>query len=250
MATLSEINLVNSDSLTHPIGEIARRFGKLLEECDPVRPPVAFVGDHALDSLGAAAWLAQTGTDGLVVPRERLSTDVRAELLSAGFQIVELTERTSAVAQTRPSPVNGRISLLTSGTTGKPRLIRHTWKSLFTTSRIRNPKPLNWLLTYQAGTYAWYQIVTMALFVPSQSVTLCSIRDPLEMMETALRHGVTAISATPTFWRMVLLQFSAETLRGLELQQITLGGERVDQEILDHLPGLFPSASITHTSLS
>ena len=208
MATLIGVNPVKFDGQALPISEVARRFGKLLDERDPFSPPVALVSDNTLDLVGAAAWLAQTEMDGLILPAERFTTEIRADLLTAGYQILQLTERTSSVPTIRPSQVNGRICLLTSGTTGKPKLIQHTWKSLFTTSRIRNPKPLNWLLTYQAGTYAWYQIVTMALFVPGQSVTLSPGKNPLEMMEVALRHNVTAISATPTFWRMVLAAVS------------------------------------------
>ena len=42
------------------------------------------------------------------------------------------------------------------------------------------------------------------------------------------------------------MQFPFKTLRAMSLQQITLGGERVDQEILDQLQQLFPEATVTH----
>lgn len=57
-------------------------------------------------------------------------------------------------------------------------------------------------------------------------------------------HGVTAVSATPTFWRQSLFRH-AETLRRLRLSQVTLGGEPVDQAVLDRLRATFPRARVS-----
>lgn len=60
-------------------------------------------------------------------------------------------------------------------------------------------------------------------------------------MQTCLRAGVTALSATPTSWRKLLI------LKDLpHLQQITLGGEIADRAILSALRRRFPCARITH----
>ena len=113
-------------------------------------------------------------------------------------------------------------------------------------TRVRGRPGENWLVTYQPGTYAWWQMVTMALFLPQQSITVADAISPTPLMQAALNHAVTAISATPTFWRMVLLHFSPEQLRGLPLRHVTLGGEPVDQVILDRLRAHFPDISLTH----
>jgi acyl-CoA synthetase (AMP-forming)/AMP-acid ligase II len=86
----------------------------------------------------------------------------------------------------------------------------------------------------------------MALFVPGQSLIVPRGRTPSELFDAALEHSATAISATPTFWRMVFLQFPEKNLRRLALKQITLGGERVDQALLDRLKAIFPDAAIAH----
>jgi acyl-CoA synthetase (AMP-forming)/AMP-acid ligase II len=52
----------------------------------------------------------------------------------------------------------------------------------------------------------------------------------------------THLSGTPTFWRALLLALTKET--PLPLRQITLGGEAVDQSILDALRAAFPEARI------
>ena len=53
---------------------------------------------------------------------------------------------------------------------------------------------------------------------------------------------MTAASGTPTFWRQALLGATARPSPRLPLEQVTLGGEPVDQSILDRLTDLFPAA--------
>lgn len=60
----------------------------------------------------------------------------------------------------------------------------------------------------------------------------------------ALEHGVTAASGTPTFWRQALWR-SGEVMGQLTLEQVTLGGEPVDQAILDRLREVYPEARIS-----
>ncbi len=60
----------------------------------------------------------------------------------------------------------------------------------------------------------------------------------------AAAHGVTAVSGTPTFWRQGLFRHG-EVIAGLPLRQVTLGGEPVDQAILDRLADALPAARIS-----
>ena len=55
---------------------------------------------------------------------------------------------------------------------------------------------------------------------------------------------MTAASGTPTFWRQALWR-NGDVLAQLKLEQITLGGEPVDQGILDRLREVFPDARIS-----
>ena len=54
---------------------------------------------------------------------------------------------------------------------------------------------------------------------------------------------VSAISATPSFFRVLI---SVPDFQNLNLKQITLGGEIVNQKIIDDLHALFPDSRITH----
>jgi acyl-CoA synthetase (AMP-forming)/AMP-acid ligase II len=55
--------------------------------------------------------------------------------------------------------------------------------------------------------------------------------------------GCNALSATPSMWRKMSMRPEFDALA---LRQITLGGEMVDQPVLDMLKKRFPEARITH----
>jgi acyl-CoA synthetase (AMP-forming)/AMP-acid ligase II len=83
-----------------------------------------------------------------------------------------------------------------------------------------------------------------ALATDSALVCLSALDVP-RLAETAVAHHVTHISGTPTFWRAFLLCLGASAAR-LDLEQITLGGEVVDQGTLDRLRDRFPRARLAH----
>jgi len=62
------------------------------------------------------------------------------------------------------------------------------------------------------------------------------------MTEQRVEYG----SATPSYWRRLLLMAEKSELRKVPLKQITLGGELTDQQILDQLQDLFPNARLVH----
>ncbi len=67
--------------------------------------------------------------------------------------------------------------------------------------------------------------------------------DVAEMARIAVRTSVTHISGTPTFWRAFLMALGDAHL---DLKGVTLGGEAVDQPLLDSLHARFPDASLRH----
>ena len=84
------------------------------------------------------------------------------------------------------------------------------------------------------------------MFSENQSLTICDELDFEKIFQSASVNGADSISPTPTFWRMAIMQVQEETLRSLAFKQITLGGEIVDQNILDSLQELYPESRITH----
>lgn len=138
------------------------------------------------------------------------------------------------------------ILLATSGTTGVPKIARHELATLL--GRIRpaqgNLERARWLLTYHPASFAGLQILLTALSTGGQLLTLSHTTVP-DLAQTALTHRPTHVSGTPTFWRAFLMTLGPRAAE-LPLEQITLGGEIVDQGVLDRLRTLFPQAGIRH----
>ena len=65
----------------------------------------------------------------------------------------------------------------------------------------------------------------------------------VEVMSTA---GVEFASATPSYWRRLLTFSKEDVLKQIPLVQITIGGEVVDQPLLDNLKRHFPNARLVH----
>jgi acyl-CoA synthetase (AMP-forming)/AMP-acid ligase II len=235
-----------SDARPLPVGAantlVARGFrGSWAELPDVPLPPVAAA--LVADNLGAAAavWQhARTPHETLVVAAARVDDDMADALRHDGFALV----RGEQVEPPDPprSAEAGRVWLLTSGSTGRPKRVAHTLASLTTVAGDQPPR--RWLCPYTPGTYAWWQVVTLSLAHPRQEIVFVEGNELDGWPELALAEGVTAASGTPTFWRQALWR-SGATVSRLALEQITLGGEPVDQAILDQLRALFPDARIS-----
>ncbi len=139
-----------------------------------------------------------------------------------------------------------RWVLYTSGTTGEPKPISHTRASLARTVRAGGPEFV-WGLLYDPNRMAGIQVLLQGL-TTGATVVAPSIHDPIAArVQHLIESGVTALSATPSLWRLIL-QLPASA--GWSLEQITLGGEIADQRILDGLRSAFPAARIVHVFAS
>ncbi|HTR97852.1 MAG TPA: AMP-binding protein [Candidatus Acidoferrales bacterium] len=228
------------------VGELGDAFARRRLN-DPAlgEQPVAFACAGAEEAIGAAAALADRPFDALLLPLERLTPDVLALLAAQGWGVQDAQGRLTRPARAATAEP-GRVTLLTSGTTGTPKLVPHRWETLFTLRRAGEARPMRWLLTYQSGTYAWFQMVTLALFVRGQELVAGDEPDPAGLLALAAGQGANAISSTPTFWRFALLTTDTAMLDALAFEQLTLGGERVDQAVLDQLHARFPRARLSH----
>lgn len=205
--------------------------------------PAAYFVCAALDALAVVAAHAATGAELLVAAAGRLDPALADELRTSGFMLITPDGVTPPAAERVPEP--GRLWLLTSGSTGRPKRIGHTLGSLTTVSGDLPSR--TWLCPYSAGSYAWWQLVTLGLTVPGQDLVFVDpvgSGAPESWLDAAVEHGVTAASGTPTFWRRVLLG-AGDALAKIPLAQVTLGGEPVDQSILDRLRAVFPDARIS-----
>lgn len=146
---------------------------------------------------------------------------------------------------------NTKWLIPTSGTTSLPKLVRHSIMSLGATSLRPNKldkKIQIWGQFYDVTRFAGYQILLNSLMNGHILVT-SSLKGPInEKVKKYANQYVTHISATPSQWRKILM--TGKGAKKIPLEQIVLGGEAADQQILDALSSFYPNAKITHTYAS
>jgi acyl-coenzyme A synthetase/AMP-(fatty) acid ligase len=138
--------------------------------------------------------------------------------------------------------------LLTSGTSGVPKLVRHDLATLTHAlgDARREVPPIVWGTFYDIRRYGGLQILLRALLGGS----LVSA-DPgeaiLPFLERARAARVTHISGTPSHWRKVLMSGAAATIAP---HYVRLSGEIADQPVLDALRAAYPEAVLAHAFAS
>jgi acyl-CoA synthetase (AMP-forming)/AMP-acid ligase II len=133
--------------------------------------------------------------------------------------------------------------LATSGTTGEPKWFSHSFLSLTASSKHSDKLQTQcWALLYQPFRFAGLQVVLQAVLSGADLVDVADY-EPLAQVAILKQDDVTAVSATPSLWRQLLM---TAQLRDVNLAYITLGGEIADQSVLDKLSRLFPEAKLRH----
>ncbi|WP_375724880.1 AMP-binding protein [Arcobacter sp. KX21116] len=133
----------------------------------------------------------------------------------------------------------------TSGTTNIPKLVAHTFESLTKTSKknIEIGSKYVWGLTYDIYRFSGIQVFLQVLAGGSSIIIPESNYSIKEIIELFKIHKCNIISATPSFWRKVLMTKESEYLN---LKRATLGGEISDESILIALKNKFKDIKITH----
>jgi acyl-coenzyme A synthetase/AMP-(fatty) acid ligase len=135
--------------------------------------------------------------------------------------------------------------LLTSGTTGAPKMLMHNLAGLTATTKFgqHQDPALVWGCFYTIQRFAGLQVFFQALG-SGGSFVLPSLDEPLnDYLIRLAAHRATHLSGTPSQWRRVLMSPSASALAPIEVR---LAGEIVDQAILDNLHSFYPQARIMH----
>jgi acyl-coenzyme A synthetase/AMP-(fatty) acid ligase len=134
--------------------------------------------------------------------------------------------------------------LLTSGTTGRPKMVLHTLTSLAGAIGTSSaPAEVIWGTFYDIRRYGGLQIYLRAVLTRS-SLVLTAPQEPVaDYLRRAGETGVTHISGTPSHWRRVLMSPVADRIAP---RYIRLSGEIADQAVLNNLRAFYPNAEITH----
>lgn len=148
------------------------------------------------------------------------------------------------VDSTPPDGVRPHL-VLTTGTTGAPRGVRHDWNRLVRgTARVRSAPDERWLLAFGLHQFAGLQVLLHVAAAGSVLVAPAP-RRPIEGLEAMRALDVTHASATPTYWRFLVARLRSDGGPVPPLRQVTLGGEAVPGPLLDELRTTFPDASVS-----
>jgi acyl-CoA synthetase (AMP-forming)/AMP-acid ligase II len=202
-----------------------------------ILPPDA---DH--EHLGAV--IEAAGIDAVIVDRATpvdLASDVPLR--------VNCAPSITAAAIDWPPRIRTEWLLMTSGTTGVPKLVAHDLEGL--TAAMRTPSPADgadaWGTFYDIRRYGGLQIYLRAV-CGGASLVLSSASEAVgDHLARLAEHGVTHLSGTPSQWRRALI---VPAIRNIALRYVRLSGEIADQAILDGLRAVFPSAVIGHAYAS
>jgi acyl-coenzyme A synthetase/AMP-(fatty) acid ligase len=138
--------------------------------------------------------------------------------------------------------------LLTSGTTGVPKLVQHDLATLThaLTDTRPAPEPIVWGTFYDIRRYGGLQIFLRAM--PFGSLVPADSGEPMvAFLKRARAAGVTHISGTPSHWRKALMSGAAANIAP---RYVRLSGEIADQAVLDALRAAYPEATIAHAFAS
>ncbi|KKC26947.1 hypothetical protein WP12_05585 [Sphingomonas sp. SRS2] len=222
-------------------------------------PAKVILGLIALDGIASRILLLSPGMvssefDGLIseFDPDLIVTDNKA-LQSEGAVVTLWSEEIASVAERRSAPrpriCSTQWVFATSGTTGRPKLVEHSFASLSRATRPSKPgvETVRWGQLYEITRFAGIQVMLQglagggALLLPNRISSLSA------QLRLLAEWRCTALSATPTLWRKILLTGDRPKL---DLRQITLGGEIADDAVLTALKREFTDARITHVYAS
>lgn len=190
------------------------------------------------------AGLPLTLVDSDINPSEIDGLDEGEVNVEKTFEARHFTSIDEVIAAVRQSP--SQITIFTSGTTGQPKKVVHGISTLTRSVRCGAKYAGQvWAFAYNPTHMAGLQVFFQAFENQNTMVNVFGkSRD--EVLRLVDDKRVTHISATPTFYRL-LLPYE----RPYEhVVRVTLGGEKSDSRLYDAIHRIFPNAKINNVYAS
>lgn len=174
-----------------------------------------------------------------------------SSLASTAFERLRCVPCTADITPAPQLPAPSQLTewiMLTSGTTGVPKMVVHSVAGLTAAFRQRKvDDDVVWGTFYDIRRYGGLQIFLRAV-LGGTSLVLSSAGEPVvEHLDRLGRHGVSHLLGTPTHWRRALM---SPAIGKISPRYVRLSGEIADQAILDSLRRAFPAAVVSHAYAS
>ncbi len=153
---------------------------------------------------------------------------------------INVSDKTSLIKKLSVTKDDWRITMYTSGTSGLPKKVSHTFKSItrFVKTSINNSTS-KWGFAYNPTHMAGVQVFFQALLNGNTIVRLFGLEKEKIFSQIEL-YSITHISATPSFYRLLIPHFNSYP----SVIRLTSGGEKFDDRATTQLSKIFPKAKI------
>ena len=229
-------------------GAVAASLADLERRLDEVRPGGVVVRAGRLEALVAivAACGRQHVPLALVAEDSRDLVGELRDWIALGDDLALPLDPSGGRPRREYESVPPQVVVATSGTSGPPKLVEHSWDSLLASARLAEQwHGRGWLLVYDATRWAGTQVWLQALLTGGR-VVVPATRDPDRVARAVADEEVSILPATPTLLRRVIASGDQDVVARMRLDRITLGGETADGLVLEQARTLFPSAKVTH----
>lgn len=168
-------------------------------------------------------------------------SEVNVPVKLTEYHFADMSEVVAALQKS-----TSEITIFTSGTTGQPKKVIHSIDSLTRSVRVGDKyRGHIWAYAYNPTHMAGLQVFFQAFENQNTLVNVFNMQRS-KVYQKIAQYQITHISATPTFYRLLLPFENAYP----SVLRVTFGGEKSDNHLYENIKKIFPQAKINNVYAS